>query len=191
MPTRLTLAKENRTVHLEGGLGMGASAAEIFLLEYAQWPRDAGWGRWTGPDSKRCCPCTAGFSTPSTACLPWRQAGSELLLNIANALAGQEAPECVEKARLVIYVGHDTNIAAVSGLLDSHSWHLPGYAPDEIPPGSALALSLWEKPDGEYDVRAQFFAQSLETLHDPNGRGDIWCGRTCKCRGAPLTAPAR
>ena len=192
VPTRLTLAKENRTVHLEGGLGMGASAAEIFLLEYAQWPRDAGWGQVDRARLETLLPVHSRvFDAVNRVPAVASSRGSQLLLNIANALAGQEAPECVEKARLVIYVGHDTNIAAVSGLLDLH-WHLPGYAPDEIPPGSALALSLWEKPDGEYDVRAQFFAQSLETLHDPNGRGEIvrqdlqvpWCTLDGPC---PLT----
>ena len=33
VPTRLTLAKDNRTVHLDGKLGTASSAAEIMLLE--------------------------------------------------------------------------------------------------------------------------------------------------------------
>lgn len=192
VPTRLTLARENRTAHLDGGLGMGADAAEIFLLEYAQWPRDAGWGQVDRARLETLLPAhTRVFDAVNRVPAVASSRGSQLLLNIGNALAGQEAPECVEKARLVIYVGHDTNIAAVSGLLDLH-WHLPGYAPDEIPPGGALALSLWQRADGEYDVRAQFFAQSLETLHDPNARGEIvrqdlqvpWCTLDGPC---PLT----
>lgn len=192
VPTRLTLAKDNHTVHLKGGLGMGASAAEIFLLEYAQWPDDAGWGQVDRAKLETLLPAHSRvFGAVNRAPAVASSRGSQLLLNIANALASEEAPECVEKARLVIYVGHDTNIAAVSGLLDLH-WHLPGYAPDEIPPGGALALSLWQRPDGEYDVRAQFFAQSLETLHDPNARGELlrqdlqvpWCTLDGPC---PLT----
>ena len=44
VPTRLTLAKDNRTVHLDGKLGTASSAAEIMLLEYGQWDHPAGWG---------------------------------------------------------------------------------------------------------------------------------------------------
>src|SRR5699024_11758991 len=38
------LAKDNRTVHLDGKLGTASSAAEIMLLEYGQWDHPAGWG---------------------------------------------------------------------------------------------------------------------------------------------------
>ena len=62
-------------------------------------------------------------------------------------------------------------------------WQLPGYAPDEIPPASALVLTLWLQND-VYQLRARMIGQSLDTLHDPAMKGeglrqDIevpWCG---------------
>src|SRR5450755_634837 len=40
---------------------------------------------------------------------------------------------------LLILVGHDTNLSNLSGMLHL-SWHLPGYQPDDTPPGGALIL---------------------------------------------------
>lgn len=182
VPSRVGLAKENRSVHLDGKLGMAGSAAEIFLLEYAQWDRDAGWGGVDAVKLQKLLPVhSRAFDAVNRAPSVAAARGSELLLCLANALAGREAAAGVEKARLVVFVGHDTNVAAVSALLDLH-WRLPGYAPDEVPPGSALALSLWRRGE-RYEVRAQFIAQSLETLHDPAMGGELlrqdldipWC----------------
>lgn len=182
VPSRVRMTKENRGVHVDGKLGMAGSAAEIFLLEYAEWDRDAGWGRVDAANLESLLPVhSRTFDAINRAPSVAAARGSELLLCLANALAGREAAAGVEKSRLVVFVGHDTNIAAVSGLLELH-WRLPGYAPDEIPPGSALALSLWRRGE-RWEVRAQFIAQSLETLHDPAMRGELlrqdldipWC----------------
>jgi 4-phytase/acid phosphatase len=47
------------------------------------------------------------------------------------------------------------------------SWQLPGYQPDDTPPGGALVLSLWRlDAPGNYVVRAQYLAQSLDQMRD-------------------------
>ena len=183
VPSRLTFGKDNHTVHLEGRLATASSAAELLLLEYAQWNRPAGWGKVDAGELQTLLPVHSRVfdalnRTPSVAA----GRGSELLLDMANALTGRYADPAVNAAKVVVFVGHDTNIANVAQLLNLN-WQLPGYAPNEIPPASALALTLWER-NGQYQVRAHIVAQSLETLHDPAMRGEPlrqalvvpWCG---------------
>lgn len=183
VPSRLTFGKDNQTVHLGGKLGMASSTAEIMLLEYAQWDRPAGWGTVDRGELEALLPVHSRvFDAVNRAPSVAASRGSELLLDMANALVGKYADPAVNKAKVVVFVGHDTNIANVAKLL-SLNWHLSGYAPDEIPPASALALTLWER-NGQYQVHAHLLAQSLETLHDPAMRGEPlrealevpWCG---------------
>jgi 4-phytase/acid phosphatase len=62
------------------------------------------------------------------------------------------------------------------------SGHLPGYQPDDTPPGGALIFSLWQRPDTrQYFVRAQYLAQTLEqmrnatplTIAEPPAKEDV------------------
>ena len=67
---------------------------------------------------------------------------------------------------VLILSGHDTNLSNVSGLLGL-SWHLPGYQPDDTPPGGALVFSLWkDASSGKYSVRTQYLAQSLDQIRN-------------------------
>jgi 4-phytase/acid phosphatase len=62
--------------------------------------------------------------------------------------------------------GHDTNLSNLSGMLGL-SWRLPGYQPDDTPPGGALVFSIWQRPGAaDYFVRAQYLAQTLEQMKD-------------------------
>ena len=45
--------------------------------------------------------------------------------DMANALTGRYADPAVNKAKVVVFVGHDTNIANIGGMLGLH-WQLPG-----------------------------------------------------------------
>jgi 4-phytase/acid phosphatase len=47
--------------------------------------------------------------------------------------------------RVLILVGHDTNLANISGAL-SLSWLIDGRR-DDTPPGGALIFELWKKRD--------------------------------------------
>ncbi len=182
-PTSLTFAKDDHTVHLDGKLGAASSAAEIMLLEYSQWERPAGWGAVGKETLERLLPVHSKvFDAVDRAPSVAAGRGSELLLDMANALTGRYADPAVNKAKVVVFVGHDTNIANIGGMLGLH-WRLPGYAPDEIPPASALVLTLWLQ-NGVYELRAQMIGQSLDALHDPAMKGDVlrqnievpWCG---------------
>jgi 4-phytase / acid phosphatase len=63
-----------------------------------------------------------------------------------------------------LLAGHDTNLSNLSGMLGL-SWKLPGYQPDDTPPGGALIFSLWRDSDtGAYSVKLRYVAQSLEQM---------------------------
>lgn len=178
-----TLQADATSVHLKGRLGTASSATEVMLLEYGQWSRPAGWNTVDRARLERLLPIHSRvFDAVNRAPSVAAARGSGLLLDMANALTGKYADSAVNRAKVVVFVGHDTNIAAVAGLLGLH-WHLPGYAADEIPPAGALMLSLWLQ-DGQYRIRVHMTGQSLETLHDPAMDGAVlrqfvdvpWCG---------------
>ncbi|TWB09523.1 4-phytase/acid phosphatase [Nitrospirillum amazonense] len=62
-----------------------------------------------------------------------------------------------------VLVGHDGTLLLLAGLLRL-DWVLPGYQPDQVPPGSALVLERWRRADGQTVIRARFTAQSLDQL---------------------------
>ncbi len=168
MPTQLRI--DAKGARLEGGLSTASRLAEIFFLEYAQWPKqDAGWGEVDAETLRTIMPVHARVfdilhKTPALAV-----GGSALLNAMTQALTSAHAEAAINQARLVVFVGHDTNIANVAGLLDL-DWKLGDYAPGQIPPGSALVFTLWKKADGSRVVRAHFRGQSVQTLHDATVR---------------------
>lgn len=183
VPTRLTLAKDNRTVHLDGKLGTASSAAEIMLLEYGQWDHPAGWGAVDKGGVATPAPgAQHGLRRREPRAFRGRRARKRIAAGYGERAYGRYADPAVNKAKVVVFVGHDTNIANIGGMLGLH-WQLPGYAPDEIPPASALVLTLWLQND-VYQLRARMIGQSLDTLHDPAMKGEVlrqdievpWCG---------------
>jgi 4-phytase / acid phosphatase len=66
--------------------------------------------------------------------------------------------------RLGLLVGHDTNIATVSRLLNV-GWQIPGFQPNEASPGGALAFELLrEVRSGRRYVRLAYYAQTLDQM---------------------------
>lgn len=98
-----------------------------------------------------------------------RRARQRIAAGYGERAYGRYADPAVNKAKVVVFVGHDTNIANIGGMLGLH-WQLPGYAPDEIPPASALVLTLWLQSD-VYPAPGPDDGQSLDTLHDPRHEG--------------------
>lgn len=163
-PSRL-VEKDGHGVSLKGGLDVASAVTEIFLLEYAQWPdQPAGWGKVDDVVLRRLLPlhteCSAVLNRdPDMA----RAGAGALAQSIACILEGTHPDKRYNDARIVIFVGHDTNIAQLGGLLGLR-WHTEGYAPLQTPPGSALVFALYQRGE-EQLVRVYFVTQSLETLH--------------------------
>ena len=167
LPNAVSVSPEGRSVALVGGLGIASSLAEIFLLEYGQWPgSDAGWGQVDGKTLSQVLPVHSRvFDVVNrTPLVAWAR-GSSLLTEMTAALTGAHYDQRLNAASLVVFVGHDTNIANLGGLLGVN-WQAESYPPNDIPPAGVLFLELWGRGD-KREVRVRFYAQPLEALHAP------------------------
>lgn len=174
VPSSVVFPDGGRSAAISGGLGAASSAAEIFMLEYCQWPEGrAGWGEVNGEVLENIMPVhSLIFNIVQRAPSVALAQAANLTELLAAALLSDGSgltniPTTVKTpalaAKLSIFVGHDTNIAGTAQLLGLN-WELPGFAPNDVPPGSCLVLSLWQR-GGERYVTAEFTGLSLATLH--------------------------
>lgn len=165
LPPRVNFSNSGRTVNLRGALGIKATLIQNWLMESAQWPeRNPGWGEITPAIfSKLLVARAAIFNSFNRADGYARDRGSAILNSMTDSLVGRHADSRVNDARLIVYMGHDTNIAHISDLLGLE-WDLDGFAVNDIPPASFLQFILWEKDTGEEVVTAEFVAQPLDVM---------------------------
>lgn len=178
-------AKGNEhAVTLQGGLAIASSLAEIFLLEYAQWPdKLPAWGQANSAVLRHILPIhNRVFDLVNRAPAVAGPRGSALLHEMAAALNGAHVDSRVNQARLTVFVGHDTNISNIGGLLGIN-WQLPEQGNSAIPPAGILAFELRQK-QAKQEIRVMFCAQSLNTMHG-------WTEGAPLDEAAPICVPAR
>ena len=172
-PSRIEAVKGSHPADILGPFKIGSNLAEALLLEYANGMegKDLGWGRLTTTKLLEIMRIHAVYAdlarqTPYIA----RIQASDLLYHIVRSMEQAISKTSVHGSlgkpsdRLLIIVGHDTNISNIAGTLGI-SWLLNGYQPDETPPGGALVFELWQNGSGDFAVRTYFLAQSLEQMH--------------------------
>jgi 4-phytase/acid phosphatase len=145
---------------LKGPLNAAATASETFLLEYLENKpmADVGWGQIDRAGIERLLVFTAvKFRFEDRPRYIARAAAAPL----ANAML--DALNEPQSARIALFVGHDTNIADLAGLLDLH-WRVPSYPPDTVPPGSVLGFELLSDERSERFVRAFYRSQDMDQL---------------------------
>lgn len=167
LPTAISISADSANIRIIGALGVASSLAEIFLLEYGEWPGvPSGWGSVDARVLSQILPVHSRvFDVVNRAPLVSWANGSSLLVEMTAALFGRHPDPRANEARLVLFVGHDTNLANVGGLLDFY-WQASGYPPNGIPPGGALFLELWQR-NGKKEVVARFYSQPPMVLHEP------------------------
>jgi 4-phytase/acid phosphatase len=173
---------------VKGPIGIASTAGETFLMEYAEGlpAEDVAWGNAaTSTALNRLLPLHLLDLdlTQRTPYLAARQ-GSNLAATILGALgAGLDKAGTgpVGDDRFVLLVGHDTNIAAIAGLLHL-DWALPSYLANETPPGGAIAFELMrDDATGERFVQVDYYSQTLDQLRNgtpldlanPPGKAEI------------------
>jgi 4-phytase/acid phosphatase len=189
-------------------LATASTLSEVFLLEYAEGiPKPAlGWGRLNPENLLQILELHTAYAdlarrTPYLA----RVRGSNLLAHILASLEQARLDKPVRGAlgtpggALAILAGHDTNLSNLSGMLDL-SWRIPGNAPDDTPPESALVFSLWrERAASGWFVKLEFVTPSLDqmrrldplTLDSPPARVNVaipGCAAARADGGCPFTA---
>ncbi len=172
VPAALLSGNGDRPALLRGPLATAAPMVEDFLLEYTDGKPDAdvGWGCVNGATLRALMQidtATWEYGTRTRAIA--RMKASNLLDHIQRSIAQHLAGKPIEGAlgspgdRLLILVGHDTNIATVAGALGI-DWIVDGRV-DDTPPGGALLFELWRShPDGKLFVRLEYTAQTLEQM---------------------------
>jgi 4-phytase / acid phosphatase len=172
IPVSIKPGSATQPMSARGPLATASTLAENLLLEYTQGMSDAdtGWGCLDGATLRYLMQLdTAEWNyadrTPSIA----RTYASNILDHIEKTIAQSASGKPVAGAlgnpgdRLVILVGHDTNIATVAGALDI-DWIIDGRV-DDTPPGGALLFELWRShADGTLFVRTEYTAQTLEQM---------------------------
>ena len=153
------------SVETGGALRIASTFAEILLLEYANNfpPSEVGWGIKYEDMTSLFRIHTKVFDLEEGMSYAAKVQGYLLLKKILLALQGTSdnvpgtAPPA---AKFVAYVGHDTNIINVAGMLGL-SWQQPGYQPNQTPPAGALTFELRETAPGNQTLYVSYVAQAL------------------------------
>ena len=165
VPTTLTANSDQTGVSAGGALDIAATAGEIFLLEYAQgFPAaEVGWGR-VKPEDLQGLLRLHNLAFDLTQRTPYiaKRLASPLLAAVAAALADSGPGK---GAKFVGFIGHDTNIANLSGLLNV-DWNSSAELPDRTAPAGALAFELRKHRDGRLDVRLAYLAESVTQMRE-------------------------
>ncbi len=172
LPTALSVRADGTGLAMFGALAIASEASEIFLMEYADG-MDAGavaWGRLSPDKMLQTFKLhTEDFDLMERTPYLARRQGSALLMRVAAAVTSGHssglgvAESAVRDAKFVAYVGHDTNIANLAGILDT-TWTQAGYQRNQTPPGGALVFEVRLGPDKKQRVYTYYVAQSLDQM---------------------------
>jgi 4-phytase / acid phosphatase len=171
-PSAIEAGEEDHAAELRGPLRTGSTLAEDFLLEYSNGMegKDLGWGRLDAAKLMEIMRLHAAYAdlarqTPYIARVQSSNLLSHILHSMEQAVKDMPVAGSVGEVgdRLLVIVGHDTNISNVAGLLGI-SWLLDGYQRDDTPPGGALVFELWQQAEGDMAVSTYYMAQSPEQM---------------------------
>jgi 4-phytase/acid phosphatase len=184
-----TLSAKADGVKVLGPLATASTLAENLLLEYAEGlPLDqVGWGKVrSSADIARVMPAH-GRVSDLTRRAPYVAARRAAVLAqaVLDALAGRSSAYADGRARLVLFAGHDTNLANLAGTFGL-DWRLVGQ-PDETAPATALAFELWRDPaTGTRTVEVVVFYETLDQLRTLQPRTVSRADVAVDCAGAPI-----
>lgn len=174
IPSSLAVGKGDHMAALATPLSLASTMAENLLLEYTEGMDAAhvGWGRMDTHKLRELMQLhTAEEDITGHTFYIARAQSSNLLFHLLKSMeqaAGghSEAGALTRPSdRLLILVGHDTNIANISGALGL-SWLIDGRR-DDTPPGGALVFELWKSSSGgAYSVRTYYTAQTLDQMRN-------------------------
>jgi 4-phytase/acid phosphatase len=168
----LEASKGDHSADLRGPLRIGSTLSEDFLLEYLNGMNgnDLGWGRLDAAKLMEIMRLHAAYAdlarqTQYVARVQGSNLLSHILRSMEQAINGQIVAGSLSDVsdRVLVIVGHDTNISNIAGMLGI-DWLLDGYQPNDTPPGSALVFELWQQGEGKMAVSTYYVGQSLEQM---------------------------
>jgi 4-phytase/acid phosphatase len=172
LPSSIAPGNGDHLVELRSPLGTAATISENFLLEYAEGMPEVGWGKVDLAKLRELLDLhTASSDLERRTEFIARIQSSNLLAHVLDSMQQAVAQKPVAgalndtSARVLILVGHDSNLANISGALNL-SWLLDGRR-DDTPPGGAIVFELWQRrSSSRYTVRTYFIAQTLDQMRN-------------------------
>jgi len=167
-------AKGDKLAEMKGPIATASTLSENFTLEYTNGMtgNDLGWGRLDEAKLHQVMSLHTVYSDllrrdPYIGRASASNMLSHILKSMEQAITSKPVAGAIGKPgdRVLVLAGHDGNLSNISGTLDL-SWLLPGYQINDTPPGGALFFELWRQPNGEYQVRTYYTAQTLEQMHN-------------------------
>jgi 4-phytase / acid phosphatase len=174
LPTVQSPAGDGTRLDLLGSLAIASTSAETLFLEYADGKpmAEVGWGRATPAQLSQVLRLhTEAFDLMQRTPYLARKMGSPLLHRVTAAVTSSRSlgfgpPDpAVREAKFVAYVGHDTNIFNLAGMLDT-TWLQPGYQRNQTPPAGALMFEVREGADKKLRVYSSYVAQSMDQMRN-------------------------
>ena len=157
----------------KGPLRNGTGAADSFILQYYEgYPEaDVAWGKiktaeeWQAIVDLKNIYTDVLFTSPVIA----KEAASPLLAFIQNSFAdhGYDHPliKDAQKARTVLLVGHDSNVASLLALLNTAPYQLPDQY-EKTPISGKVLFEQWRDKDGKALMKIEYLYQSTQQLRD-------------------------
>jgi len=174
IPSSIGPGKGDHLVELRSPLGMAATMAENLLLEYAEGmdATQVGWGLVDANKVRELMQLhTANAELERRTSYIARVGSSNLLRHVLRSIEQAIKGKAIDGAlgspedRLLVLVGHDTNLSNISGALGL-TWLIDGRL-DDTSPGGALVFELWKDGStGEYSVRTSYMAQTLDQMRN-------------------------
>jgi 4-phytase/acid phosphatase len=172
IPSSLAPGKADHLVDLRSPLGTAATISENLLLEYTEGMPEVGWGKVDAQKLRDLMQIhTANSDLERRTLYLARAHASNLLSHILDSMQQAVTQQPVAgalnapAAKVLILVGHDTNLTNMSGTLDL-SWITDGRR-DDTPPGGAIVFELWQqRASMKFLVRTYYTAQSLDQMRN-------------------------
>lgn len=176
LPWAIEPTADGRGLKLEGPLSLAATASQVFLLQYAEG-MEAGkvaWGHAPSAADVLRFSEMRKIKYEYYERVPYlaRRGASNILAQIALALAEGTGVETgiphagPPSAKYVLFVGSDTQIAQIGGMLDLH-WQPRSYLADETPPTGGLVFErLLDPASGKRFVRVSFVTPTLDQIRE-------------------------
>jgi len=172
VPSTVNAGKGDSLVDISTPVRVGADFAENFLLEYVEGlpMQDVGWGLVSRTELDRLMAMNTRYHdvvlrTPYFAQVGASEMASRIDRTLQQAMTGKSVQGAFgsTKDRIVMLVGHDSNLTWMGGLLRTQ-WLLPEGAMNATPPGSAMVFELHRRASGEWYVSVAFVSETLEQM---------------------------
>ncbi len=171
LPVTIEPGKANDLVTTGGALSRAMTLTENFALEYEDGrpASEVGWGRVTRETLGELFQLHAlNFDLAQRTLYPAQVESSNLASHVLHTLeqAMRGAPVAgatgTPQDKITIFVGHDTNIANLSGMMGA-TWSVDGLPQTPTLPAGALVFELWER-DHQFYIRTYYISQTLDQM---------------------------